>query len=101
MGKPEKIAVLLFEIVHGIHFADGSGDLVSAPEKLFRHMAAKTAIHAGNKPGSLCRFLILPSLNGWNGSAVDDTFGSADCRGLVRGKESHHFGNFIGSVGSP
>jgi hypothetical protein len=44
------------EVIHPLHLADGPGDALAPRKKLLRHVATEAAVHAGNKPISLCHF---------------------------------------------
>src|SRR4029077_7433090 len=56
--NPQTVAILGFQVIHRIQFADGSRHAVAALKQRLAHEAAESAVHAGDKPCSLCHSIL-------------------------------------------
>ena len=106
MREPQLIAVFALKIVHRVHLADGARHTVTAFKEPLSHETAETAVHARNKPRSLCQ-CVLPFcisnmlrtvIDRRDRSAIYHDFRSGDRRSPVRGSKGNEFRHFIGPI---
>src|SRR5689334_11630359 len=58
MRKPQAVTILGLQVIHRVQFADGSRHAVAALKQRLGHEEAESAVHAGDKPCSLCHSIL-------------------------------------------